>query len=152
MTLTSRQLLLCEIQGRLFEHLARRQVDAKAFIRAFMNSKAAEGLDADYDRMQWAGEAYIFEDVMEESGLKRDPNCPQYDAEALYYGGFITRYWNFLTGESSREIYAQCDENELLERDKAKLNTHTDGLYKSRRLIYVAKNEVEDCAHCKKCN
>ena len=115
MTLTSRQLLLCEIQGRLFEHLARRQVDAKAFIRAFMNSKAAEGLDADYDRMQWAGEAYIFEDVMEESGLKRDPNCPQYDAEALYYGGFITRYWNFLTGESSREIYAQCDENELLE-------------------------------------
>ena len=115
MTLTSRQLLLCEIQGRLFEHLARRQVDAKAFIRAFMNSKAAEGLDADYDRMQWAGEAYIFEDVMEESGLKRDQNCPQYDAEALYYGGFITRYWNFLTGESSREIYAQCDENELLE-------------------------------------
>ena len=115
MTLTSRQLLLCEIQGRLFEHLPRRQVDAKPFIRAFMNSKAAEGLDADYDRMQWAGEAYIFEDVMEESGLKRDPNCPQYDAEALYYGGFITRYWNFLTGESSREIYAQCDENELLE-------------------------------------
>ena len=115
MTLTSRQLLLCEIQGRLFEHLAKRQVDAKAFVRAFMNSKAAEGLDADYDRMQWAGEAYIFEDVMEESGLKRDPNCPRYDAEALYYGGFITRYWNFLTGESSREIYAQCDENELLE-------------------------------------
>ena len=115
MTLTSRQLLLCEIQGRLFERLAKRQVDAKQFIRAFMNSKAAEGLDADYDRMQWAGEAYIFEDVMEEAGLKRDPNCPQYDAEALYYGGFITRYWNFLTGESSREIYAQCDENELLE-------------------------------------
>lgn len=33
------------------------------------------------------------------------------------------------------------DENELLERDKSKLGVHTDGLYKSRRLIYVSKDE-----------
>ena len=31
------------------------------------------------------------------------------------------------------------DENELLERDKAKQGGHSDGLYKSRRLIYVAQ-------------
>ena len=33
------------------------------------------------------------------------------------------------------------DENELLERDKAKMGTHIDGIYMSRRLIYVAKSE-----------
>lgn len=31
------------------------------------------------------------------------------------YAGYITRYWHYLTGESSREIYAQCNENERLE-------------------------------------
>lgn len=33
------------------------------------------------------------------------------------------------------------DENELLERDKSKMGIQVDGTYKSRRLIYVAKDE-----------
>lgn len=33
------------------------------------------------------------------------------------------------------------DENELLEREKSKMGIPVDGTYKSRRLIYVAKNE-----------
>jgi len=113
--LGSRPLLLCEIQARLFEGLDRRNVDAKAFIRAFMNSKAAEGLDADYDRMQWAGEEYIFQDVMDESGLKADPECARYNKESLFYAGWIYRYWHYKTGESSKEIYRQVDENKILQ-------------------------------------
>lgn len=35
----------------------------------------------------------------------------------------------------------QVDENELLERDKSGAGAHSDGLYKSRRLIYVAKSD-----------
>lgn len=115
MRLGSLQLLLCELQARLFESLDRRDVDAKAFIRAFMNSKAAEGLDADYDRMQWAGEEYIFQEVMEEAGLRADPNCPRYNREALFYAGWIYRYWHYKTGESSREIYRQADEDKILQ-------------------------------------
>lgn len=42
---------------------------------------------------------------------------------------------------NGKEMTVLVDENELLERDKAKMNTHTDGIYKSRRLIYVAKQE-----------
>lgn len=115
MKLGSLQLLLCELQAKLFESLVRRQVDAKAFIRAFMNSRAAEGLDADYDRMQWAGEEYIFQDVMEEFALKAEPKCPRYNTEALFYAGWIYRYWHYKTGESSREIYRQADENMILQ-------------------------------------
>jgi len=114
MTLNVFQLGQCELQARLFEGLDRRNVDAKSFIRAFMNSEAAAGLDAPYDRMQWAGEEYIFQEVMESARLKSDPNCPRYNTEALFYAGWIYRYWHFKTGESSREIYQQADENRIL--------------------------------------
>lgn len=40
-----------------------------------------------------------------------------------------------------RKMTVLVDENELLERDKSKLGVHTDGLYKSRRLIFVSKDE-----------
>jgi hypothetical protein len=42
---------------------------------------------------------------------------------------------------NGKKMAVLVDENELLERDKAKLGTHADGLYKSRRLIYVAQND-----------
>jgi len=115
MTLDVFQLGQCELQAGLFESLDRRNVDAKAFIRAFMNSEAAAGLDAPYDRMQWAGEEYVFQEVMDSSGLNVDPNCPRYDTEALYYAGWIYRYWHFKTGETSKEIYRQADETRILQ-------------------------------------
>lgn len=40
-----------------------------------------------------------------------------------------------------KEMTVVVDENELLERDKARMGTHQDGLYKSRRLIYVSREE-----------
>ena len=49
------QMQQCEMQAALFESLERRPVDAKAFIRAFMNSRAAAGLDSTFDHFQWAG-------------------------------------------------------------------------------------------------
>ena len=42
---------------------------------------------------------------------------------------------------NGKKMAVQVDENELLERDKAKAGGHTDGLYKSRRLIYVAQKD-----------
>ena len=109
------QMQQCENQGRLFESLDCRPVDAKAFIRAFMNSRAAAGLDSDFDHFQWAGIEYIYEDVVEEFGLEPNPNPTRYNAEALWYGGYITRFWHYLTGETMKQIYARCDENLLLQ-------------------------------------
>ena len=42
---------------------------------------------------------------------------------------------------NGKKMAVLVDENELLERDKARMGTHTDGLYKSRRLIYVAQKD-----------
>lgn len=42
---------------------------------------------------------------------------------------------------NGKEMAVLVDENELLERDKSRMGTHQDGLYKSRRLIHVSAVE-----------
>lgn len=64
LTLEKRQL--CDIQGRLFELALKTGLDCPAFIEAFMNSKTAAALDDVYDRLQWAGEEYILEELDDE--------------------------------------------------------------------------------------
>lgn len=103
--LNSQQFGLCDIQGRLFELARKNGYDCKDFIEKFMNSKTAAALDEAYDRLQWAGEEYIFEELNEEvGGLGRAGTV--YHNEMMYWSGYAYRYWHYYTGESSREIYA----------------------------------------------
>ena len=70
--LTRQEFGLCDIQGRLFELALKNGYDCKDFIEKFMNSKTAAALDQSYDRLQWAGEEYILEELNEEvGGLKK---------------------------------------------------------------------------------
>lgn len=62
-------LKLCDIQGRLFELSARKGYDSAAFVKAFMRSQTAKALDSTYNRMQWAGEEYLLEEVASEAAL-----------------------------------------------------------------------------------
>lgn len=95
---------LCDIQGRLFELAVKNGYDCPSFVDAFMNSKAAAALDDVYDRLQWAGEEYILEEINEEvGGLKKAGET--YSTEVMYWTGYTYRYWHYYTGESSREIY-----------------------------------------------
>ena len=59
-----------------------------------------------YDRLQWAGEEYILENLIKEQSIKS--GCEQFDKEALFWIGYVYRYWHLLTGESSRDIYRQA--------------------------------------------
>ena len=97
------QLKLCDIQGRLFE--LSHGLDSEAFIRDFMNSKVAEGLDSSYNKLQWMGEEYLLEELRDE---KEIPTGEQYDSEVMYWIGYIYRYWHLLTGENSKKIYRQA--------------------------------------------
>ena len=54
---------LCDIQGRLFELALKAGLDCPMFVEFFMNSRAAAALDDSYDRLQWAGEEYILEEL-----------------------------------------------------------------------------------------
>ena len=101
------QSQLCDIQGRLFENAGKVGYNSEQFIKQFMTSSLAKELDSTYNRMQWAGEEYLLEEFAD-----RCPDAPKdgklYDNEVLYWAGYVYRYWHFVTGESSKEIYKQA--------------------------------------------
>ena len=102
--LSLEQRQLCDIQGRLFELALKSGYDCPAFIRAFMNSRTAAALDDTYDRLQWAGEEYILEELNDEvGGLKKAGTL--YSTEVMYWSGYTYRYWHYYTGESSNAIF-----------------------------------------------
>ena len=102
LSLEKRQL--CDIQGRLFQLALKNGYDCPAFIKDFMNSRAAAALDDTYDRLQWAGEEYILEELDEEvGGLKKSGEI--YSGEVMYWAGYTYRYWHYYTDESSKSIY-----------------------------------------------
>lgn len=101
-TMEKRQL--CDIQGRLFELAVKNGLDSPAFMETFMNSRTAAALDDVYDRLQWAGEEYILEELDDEAGGLKKAGVI-YSTEVMYWAGYTYRYWHYYTGESSRDIY-----------------------------------------------
>lgn len=99
---------LCQMQGNLFQLSATYGYDSEQFIKTFMKSSISKGLDSDYDFTQWAGKEYLFERMMEENpeGFKKGF---VYNAETLYWIGYIYRFWNFQTGESSKQVYKKAN-------------------------------------------
>ena len=101
------QLKLCDIQGRLFELSAEKKYNSAAFIKAFMMSDTAKELDSKYNRMQWAGEEYLLEEVASVAGESLTRNGEIFSADVLYWIGYIYRYWHYYNGEDSAKIYKQ---------------------------------------------
>ena len=106
--MTSIGLQLCDIQGRLFKLSARRGISSAEFIKVFMKSATAKALDSTYNRMQWAGEEYLLEEVIDEAGDKFEKPGEVYAEEQIYWIGYIYQYWHYVTGEFSKEIYKQA--------------------------------------------
>ena len=101
------QLKLCDIQGRLFELSGAKGYDSVPFIKTFMNSYVAQGLDSKYNRLQWAGEEYLLAEVADITSLPK--NGLIFDREVLYWCGYLYRFWHYYTRESSKEIYKQAN-------------------------------------------
>ena len=102
--MTSIELQLCDIQARLFMLSAQRGISSAEFIKVFMKSATAKALDSTYNRMQWAGEEYLLEVVIDEAGDRFEKPGDVYSEELIYWIGYIYRYWHYVTGESSKEI------------------------------------------------
>lgn len=95
------QLKLCDIQGRLFELSAEKKYNSAAFVKAFMTSDTAKALDSEYNRMQWAGEEYLLEEIVSAAGDLLTADGEIYDTDILYWIGYIYRYWHYYSGEDS---------------------------------------------------
>ena len=106
--LNSLQMTLCDTQGQLFELAAERGYASETFIKAYMTSAVAADMDKEFHHIQWAGKAYILSRMEDELSDQLVKDGEIYDKEALYWMGYIYRYWHFYTGENSREIYKQA--------------------------------------------
>lgn len=146
LTLEKRQL--CDIQGRLFELALKNKYDCPAFIKTFMNSQTAAALDDVYDRLQWAGEEYILEELEDEAkGLEKAGII--YNKEVMYWIGYIYRYWHYYTNEYSREIYKIADAKIM---NECWLGFHTldvEMAIDDLKDIYKQKRNVSNEADCK---
>ena len=102
------QLKMCDIQGRLFELSGANGYDSVTFIKAFMTSEVAKGLDSKFNRMQWAGEEYLLEEVAAAAGDTLITEGEVFSKDILYWIGYIYRYWHYYNGEDSAKIYKQA--------------------------------------------
>jgi hypothetical protein len=103
----SLELQLCSIQGRLFKLSLKKGFASERFIDLFMRSKCAADYDMRYNRLQWMGEEYILEELIDECKGKLVQG-DLYSEEAMFWIGYTYRYWHFLTGESSKKISKQA--------------------------------------------
>ena len=104
----SLQLTLCDTQGKLFELSGERGYDSELFIKAFMTTDISKDMDKDFHHVQWAGKEYIMSRMEDENSNAINNNGLVFDNETLYWTGYIYRYWNIYTGESSKDIYKQA--------------------------------------------
>lgn len=104
----SLQLKLCDIQGRLFELIAQCNFDAEQLVKQFMNGQLAKDLDSEYNRMQWAGEEYLMEDLLATCSNSILEKKESIDKDILFWMGYVYRYWHYYTGETSSKIYKQA--------------------------------------------
>lgn len=110
----SLQLKLCDIQGRLFELSSLQGYDSEKFISLFMASEVAKNLDSKYNRMQWAGEEYLLDEVVAESEGKLEKREKAYSPEVMYWMGYLYRYWHYYKGEPSVKIYRQANAKTMM--------------------------------------
>ncbi len=102
------QLKLCDIQGRLFELSAEKEYGSALFIKTFMTSQIAGDLDSKYNRMQWAGEEYLLDEIVSSNNNISLSGGEVFSKDVLYWIGYLYRYWHFYTGEKSSLIYKQA--------------------------------------------
>ena len=102
------QLKLCDIQGRLFELSADNNYGSANFVKMFMTSEVAKALDSTYNRMQWAGEEYLLEELVDVAGDKLSKDGEIFSKDILYWMGYLYRYWHYYTKEDSVKIYKQA--------------------------------------------
>ena len=78
-----------------------------------MLSETAKELDSEYNRMQWAGEEYLLEEVTSKEDINQNTNAQVISKEIMYWIGYIYRYWSYTYQKTSKQIYKFIKPKEL---------------------------------------
>lgn len=106
-------LKLCQFQGELFQRsLVETKCSSKIFIRRFMLSDLAKRMD----REGFLFDATDVTDALREIELQfgtSEYGTIKYGREEIYWTGYIYRYWAYIAGKSSKQIYRIVKPDEL---------------------------------------
>ena len=106
-------LLLCSIQGRIFEESnAKYATSSPVFIRRFMNSELAREIDSGGLLERPFNEEDGFARLDEEFGTS-SYGTEKYPTEVLYWIGYIYRYFAYTKQKSSLQVYKIIKPKEL---------------------------------------
>lgn len=73
-----------------------------------MTSQVGADMDKDVHNLYLADKACILSRMEDELAEKFTKDGEIYDKEVLYWSGYLYRFWQFATGEDSKEIYKQA--------------------------------------------
>lgn len=106
-------LKLCRLQGEVFTLSAERTgCGSGIFIRRFMNSSVASRLDRVGTLFEICDAVGILEEVEIEYGPS-DYGKEKYNPEALYWMGYLYRYWCYVWEKTSKQVYQIIKPKEL---------------------------------------
>ena len=106
-------LQMCKFQGELFqESLKKTQCGSKVFLRRFMLSDLAERMDKDGFLFEATDVGDAFIEIENQYG-PTDYGQIKFGGEALYWTGYLYRYWSYISGKSSKQLYRIVKPEEL---------------------------------------
>lgn len=98
-------LKMCSYQATLFEKsLDNTECSTKIFIRRFMNSDLAKRMDSVSFMFNSLDIVDAIMELEVEYG-KSSYGIDRYNVEELHWIGYIYRYWAYVSGKSSKQIY-----------------------------------------------
>lgn len=106
-------LLLCKIQGAIFENsLKKTSTSSEIFIRRFMLSDIAKQFDSKAYLDGTLTKDEVFELIKEEYG-ESNYGKNKYNSEALYWIGYLYRYFSYTYELTSKQVYRYVKPKEL---------------------------------------
>jgi hypothetical protein len=98
-------LKACSYQATLFEDSIKyMDCSSKIFIRRFMNSELAKRMDKDGFLFDSLDIQDAIEEIEHQYGVS-SYGVDQFTREELHWIGYIYRYWAYISGKSSKQIY-----------------------------------------------
>lgn len=104
--LNEKDLALCDEQGFLFERSIDLELNSATFIRRFMNSALALSLDGEEEDVYAFSLKELYAIVNASYGpIQAGFAGKHYPKEALYWIGYLYRYWALYRYRSSKSLY-----------------------------------------------
>lgn len=106
-------LKLCKFQAELFQKsIEETACSSGIFVRRFMLSELAKRMDKDGFLFETTDVADALDEIEIEFGAS-DYGKIKFGREELYWTGYIYRYWSYISGKSSKQLYRIVKPDEL---------------------------------------